>query len=180
MVCFCALFLTNIHPCDRIDSLANVDKGLLGVLRGLREGTWSYIRGSSTKRDIASSLAEKLGISPSWGDPNVLPAYGGNLANEAWKQLGVDGRCGIGGMPCELVHGGIGARFGLQNNCIANAAIRGVHAFAQVLVVYLPVSLRRAHLHMTSWLNRVHRCFRSISFQFSLPNLVQSYVPIML
>jgi hypothetical protein len=151
MVCFCDLFHgIDLHPCGRIGSLANVDKGLLEVVRGLREGTWSYIRGSSTKRDIAGSLAGKLGRSPSWGDPNVLPAYGGNLANEAWKQLGVDGRCGIGGMPCELVHGGIGVRFGLQNNCIANAAIRAVHAFAQVLVLYLPVSLHCVHIHMPS------------------------------
>lgn len=124
------------------------------VLRSLREGTWSYIRGSSTKRDIAASLAEELGRPPSWGDPTVLPAYG-NFADEAWKQLGVSGRCGIGGMPCELVHGSIGARFGVQNDCIANAAIRAVYAFAQALALYLPVSPYRAHIPLASWLNRV-------------------------
>jgi hypothetical protein len=148
MVCFCDLFPRrryHIRPCDRINSLANLDKRLLEVVRSLREGTWSYIRGSSTKRDLAASLAEQLGRPPSWGDPTVIPAYGGNFADEAWKQLGVGGRCGIGGMPCELLHGGIGESIGLQNDCIANAAIRAVYAFAQALVLNLPVSLRRAH-----------------------------------
>ena len=118
------------------------------VLRGLREGTWTYIHGSSTKRDILVHLAEELGYSPSWGDPTLLPAYGGDFANEAWKRLGVSGRSGIGGLPCELVHGGIGARFGLHRSCIANAAIRAIHAFAEALVIYLPVSLRCAHNRM--------------------------------
>lgn len=142
---FRGIDITDVPPCDRINSLANVDKRLLEVLRGLRDGSWSYIRGSSTKRDIAGSLAQELGLSLSWGDPTILPAYGGSLANEVWKRLGVDGRNGIGGMPCELVHDGIGARFGLQNSCIANAGLRAVYAFAQTLVLFLPVSLRCTH-----------------------------------
>lgn len=133
---------------DRINSLANVDKRLLEVIRALREGTWSYIHSPSTKRNILGPLAEELGRSPSWGDPTVLPAYGGDLANEAWKQLGVDERSGIGGLPCELVHGGVGARLGLHNSCIANVAIRAMYAFAKALVIYLPVSLRRVYIRM--------------------------------
>ena len=140
----------HIPPYDRINSLANVDKRLLELLRALRAGTWSYIHGSPRKRDIVRSLAEELGRSPSWSDPTVLPAYGGKVANEAWKQLGVDGRNGIGGLPCELVHGGVGARFGLQGSCATNATIRIVYAFAQTLLLYLPVSPRRTRIQLAS------------------------------
>ncbi|KAF8140263.1 hypothetical protein EV363DRAFT_1426683 [Boletus edulis] len=147
-----------------INSLANIDKRLLEVLRALREGTWSYARGS--KHNIVGSLAEELGRSSSWADPAVLPAYGGNFANDTWKQLGVEGRSGIGGMPCEIVHGGIGASFGLQNDCVANTAIRTAYVFAQALALYLPVhflpilltkpsSIIRPHLALSTLLSAI-------------------------
>ncbi|KAF8560354.1 hypothetical protein OG21DRAFT_1502658 [Imleria badia] len=153
-----------LHPSfvKWINSLANLDKRLLEVVRSLREGTWSYIRGSSTKRDLAASLAEQLGRPPSWGDPTVIPAYGGNFADEAWKQLGVGGRCGIGGMPCELLHGGIGESIGLQNDCIANAAIRAVYAFAQALVLNLPVHFLPILLTKPSSIVRPHRALPAL------------------
>ncbi|KAH0838300.1 hypothetical protein J3R83DRAFT_6577 [Lanmaoa asiatica] len=145
-----------------INSLANLDKRLIEVLRALREGTWSYIHGSSAKRHILSPLAEELGRSPSWGDPTILPAYGGNFADKAWKQLGVDGRSGIGGLPCELVHGGIGARFGLHNNCTTNTAIRATHAFAEALVIYLPAHFLPLLLTKPSSIMRPHRALPAL------------------
>ncbi|KAG9314357.1 hypothetical protein JVU11DRAFT_5150 [Chiua virens] len=145
-----------------INSLANVDKRLLEVLRAIRERKWSYIYGSSSDRDILGPLAKELGRPALWGDPTVLPAYGGSLADEAWKQLGVAGRGGIGGLPCELVHGDIGARFGLHNSCTANAAIRAIYAFAQALVIYLPVHLLPILFTKPSSIMRLHRALPAL------------------
>ncbi|KAF9229279.1 hypothetical protein BS17DRAFT_771260 [Gyrodon lividus] len=122
-----------------INSLANADRRLLEVLRARQAGTWSYIDGSPTERILACTLAEELRYPPSWGDPVALPAYGGQIADAAWKRLGVHGRNGVGGLPCELVHGSVTARFGLDNSCVANAAVRAAYAFVKALTIYLPV-----------------------------------------
>ncbi|KAG8219811.1 hypothetical protein J3R82DRAFT_784 [Butyriboletus roseoflavus] len=145
-----------------ISSLANVDKGFLEIIRALREGTWSYIHGSSPKRNILGPLVEELGRPPSWGDPAVLPAYGGDFANEAWKQLGVDGRIGVGGLPCELLHGGIGARFGSHNSCVSNAALRAIYAFVEAFVIYLPVHFLPILLTKPSSIMRPHRALPTL------------------
>jgi hypothetical protein len=133
--------LASYCPHGRINSLARADRRLLELLRAVQEGKWSYIYGSTIKRDIVCTLAEELGHPPSWGDPVVLPAYGGRIADAAWKKLGVRGRNGVGGLPCNLVHGGVNARLGLDDSCVANAAQRAVYAFLKALVIYLPVGL---------------------------------------
>lgn len=85
-------------------------------------------------------MAQDLGHPASWGDPSKLPAYGGTVANAAWKQLGVTSRHGVGGLPCETLHGGLSVRWGLGDGCTANASIRFALAFAEAIALYLPVS----------------------------------------
>ncbi|KAF8846379.1 hypothetical protein BDN67DRAFT_940190 [Paxillus ammoniavirescens] len=139
-----------------INSLARADRRLLEVLRAVQEGTWSYIYGSTIKRDIVCTLAEELGHPPSWGDPVVLPAYGGRIADAAWKKLGVHGRNGVGGLPCNLVHGGVNAKLGLDDSCVANAAERAAYAFVKALVIYLPVHFLPLLLTRPSSIIRLH------------------------
>ena len=119
----------------RIMTLANIDPRVLGALRGIRNGNFSYERGISVPQDLVTSLSKDLGYPPSWGDPALLPAYGGPQANETWKALGVSSRPGRGGLPCEIVHGDVTGA-----SCFANAAIRGAQAFAEAIAIYLPVS----------------------------------------
>lgn len=115
-------------------TLANIDPRILAALRAVRSGDWSYGRSSFTQPDIVSSLARDLGYPAIWGDPSLLPAYGGLHADAAWTKMGVSGRRGIGGMPCELVHGGVAGA-----SCITNSGTRGAHAFIKALALYLPV-----------------------------------------
>ncbi|KAH7911203.1 hypothetical protein BJ138DRAFT_1007111 [Hygrophoropsis aurantiaca] len=123
-----------------ITSLARVDKRLLDTLRALRAGHWSYIHSSSTsKTNLLTSLSRDLNLPEAWGDPRRLPAFGGVKANEIWKNLGVHGRNGTGGVPCELVHAGTAAKWGLGGNCAVNALSRAGCAFFEALAVYLPV-----------------------------------------
>ncbi|KAJ8489777.1 hypothetical protein ONZ51_g2748 [Trametes cubensis] len=117
-----------------IMTLANIDPRVLGALRGIRNGNFSYERGISVPQDLVTSLSKDLGYPPSWGDPALLPAYGGPQANETWKALGVSSRPGRGGLPCEIVHGDVTGA-----SCFANAAIRGAQAFAEAIAIYLPV-----------------------------------------
>ena len=124
--------VSNRH--SRIMTLANIDPRMLAALRGIRSGSFSYRKGMSRPPDLVSSLARDLGYPPAWGDPAQLPAYGGALADRTWKELSVPGRRGVGGIPCEIVHGGVAG-----HNCTANAVIRGMHAFAEALALYLPV-----------------------------------------
>lgn len=84
-------------------------------------------------------VATDLGHPASWGDPVILPAFGGAAATAAWKSLGVNNRHGLGGLPCELVHGGLGSNLGLAGSCTANAGIRWARAFIEAVAIYLPV-----------------------------------------
>jgi len=84
-------------------------------------------------------MSQDLGYPPSWGNVDLLPAYGGAAANVAWRKLGVTSRANVGGFPCEIVHGGLGSRWGLGNGCTANAAIRLILAFFEAVAIYLPV-----------------------------------------
>jgi hypothetical protein len=79
-------------------------------------------------------FTQDLGYPASWGDFNIIPAYGTG-ANQIWRYLGVEGRDGIGGIPCELVHGGNGA----GNSCMKNIAIRGQKSWLAAFLIYLPV-----------------------------------------
>lgn len=84
-------------------------------------------------------MSQDLGYPPSWGRAGLLPAYGGAAANLAWQKLGVTSRANVGGFPCEIVHGGLGSRWGLGNGCTVNAAIRLALAFFEAVAIYLPV-----------------------------------------
>ncbi|KAG5221896.1 integral membrane protein [Salix suchowensis] len=120
-----------------ISSLAAVDPRLPKALRAIRTGRWSYIHAHQRIPSVDIPLT-RPGIPPAWGDPSALPAFGGPAANVTWAEMGVHNRSGIGGIPCELVHGGITSRFGLDGSCTANAAVRGAYAFAEAMAIYLP------------------------------------------
>ena len=47
----------------------------------------------------------------------------------------------MGGIPCQVVHGRVGQRFGLSSSCTTNAFLRGVTAFIKAVAIYLPVRL---------------------------------------
>ncbi|OCH96159.1 hypothetical protein OBBRIDRAFT_766267 [Obba rivulosa] len=131
-----------------IMTLANIDPRILGALRAIRSGAWTYRGRVSTIPDLVSSLSTDLGYPSAWGDASLIPAYGGSQANGTWKTLGVRGRNGVGGIPCELVHGGIGG-----SSCAANATLRGSRAFLEALMLYLPVHflpviLSRPHIFL--------------------------------
>lgn len=115
-------------------SVANVDPRILTALRLIHKGEWTYTKGLTSQPAVIPSLSSDLGYPAAWGDVARLPAYGGPSANAAWKTLGITNRSGIGGLPCELVHGGIGGA-----SCTANTVIRGALAFAEAVAIYLPV-----------------------------------------
>ncbi|KAH8997306.1 hypothetical protein EDB92DRAFT_1792946 [Lactarius akahatsu] len=117
-----------------IGSLANIDNRIVTALRAIRSKQWSYVHGTSPDPNPLALLSRDLGYSAQWGDPKILPAYGGYAANAIWKPLGVHGRGSVGGLPCEIVHGSV-----TGGSCTGNVTIRGVHAFLEALALYLPV-----------------------------------------
>ncbi|KAI9444812.1 hypothetical protein H4582DRAFT_1844888 [Lactarius indigo] len=117
-----------------IGSLANIDDRIVAALRAIRSKRWSYVHGTSLDPNPLALLSRDLGYPAQWGDPNILPAYGGYAAKAIWKPLGVHGRGSVGGVPCEIVHGSV-----TGGSCTANVTIRGVRAFLQALALYLPV-----------------------------------------
>jgi hypothetical protein len=123
-----------------IRTLADVDAPIIQTLQHVRAGAWSYRTGSPEHGHILQTSTQKLGFPASWSDPSVLPAYGGSIANAVWKSIGVHSRPGVGGLPCEIVHGKIGLSSGLQQSCAANTGLRILKAFLKALVIYLPVS----------------------------------------
>ncbi|KII94375.1 hypothetical protein PLICRDRAFT_101726 [Plicaturopsis crispa FD-325 SS-3] len=122
-----------------ITNLAMVDPRLLRALRAIREGDFSYVRGTSVPPDLLTSYAAELGFPRTWGDPAVLPAYSGSAATKVWERIGVEGRAGVGGLPCELVHGGLGRKVGLGDGCYTNAGVRAGFGFLEAIALYLPV-----------------------------------------
>lgn len=139
-------------------AIANIDPRILAALRAIRSGEWSYRTGSSAYPDLVSSLAQDIGYPSTWGDISRIPAYGGPCANTAWKALGVNSRAGLGGIPCELVHGGVSGE-----SCTANAVIRGAQAFTKAIAIYLPVGI--IQLISISSLTLLRFNFRYISSQ---------------
>lgn len=123
-----------------IGTLADVDAPIIQTLQYVRAGAWSYRTGSPEHGHILQKSTQKLGFPASWSDPSVLPAYGGSIANAVWKSIGVNSRLGVGGLPCEIVHGKIGVSLGLQHSCAANTGLRALKAFLEALVIYIPVS----------------------------------------
>lgn len=115
-------------------TLANIDPRILAALRAMRTGHFSYSKGFCNPPDLTTSLSVDLGYPAAWGDPKKLPAIGGILADKIWEELAVPNRHGVGGLPCDIVHGGV-----TGNSCAANVVIRGLHAFAEATALYLPV-----------------------------------------
>ena len=129
----------------RIATLANVDPRLLQALRALRYGLWRYSAASPLFSHLLKSYSEQLGYPPSWGDPALLPALGGDVADAAWTSLSVVGRKGVAGLPCELVHGSVGVRGGFGNSCVLNAGSRFAMAALDAIAIYLPVHSAPCH-----------------------------------
>jgi hypothetical protein len=117
----------------RISRLAELDPRVISALQFIRKGSLSYKRHYAAFPDLVE-FTKDLGYPASWGDFSVIPAYGVD-ATQIWRKLGVEGRDGIGGVPCELVHGGNGA----GNSCRKNISIRGRKAWLAALLIYLPV-----------------------------------------
>ena len=105
----------------RIGALANVDPRLMEALNRRLDGSWTY--GQRTSHSgLLTTLAEDLQLPPSWGDSLLVPTHGGDHATKKWAELGVTNRSGIGGVPCEIVHGDVGKPFGIVGpSCTTNA-----------------------------------------------------------
>ncbi|TFK57302.1 hypothetical protein OE88DRAFT_1715986 [Heliocybe sulcata] len=146
-----------------ITSLADIDSRLVYTLRAIRSRDWVYGKKSPK---LLTSMAEDIGIPKSWGDAARLPPHGGPAADHAWKALGVPGRTGVGGLPCEIVHGGMD-----RKSCTANATRRGAKAFLEALAIYLPVHFLpmivtrpSALLKLSTLLRRLLSALRSATF----------------
>lgn len=122
----------------RINALAGIDVRLIEALRAIRVGSFSYIHGTlpASNPTLTTALAADLGCPPAWGDTAFIPAYGGPAGDRIYRALGVKGRNGLGGLPCEIVHGGVD-----QHSCAANASRRGAKAFLKAVLIYTPVCL---------------------------------------
>jgi len=102
-------------------------------------------------------VAQDLGQPRSWGDMSQIPAFGGTFANEAWKKLGVLSRANVGGFPCEMVHGGLGLKWGFGTGCTGNAAIRFALAFVEAMALYFPVHFLPILLTRPNSILHLHR-----------------------
>ncbi|EIM83307.1 uncharacterized protein STEHIDRAFT_141118 [Stereum hirsutum FP-91666 SS1] len=143
-----------------ISSLASIDPRLSAALRSIRERTFSYVSGTtSLMPSLLSTLSQELGHSTSWGDPSLVPAYGGPKATEAWRALCVSGRNGVGGVPCEIVHGKMRGLGAVGGSCTRNVAVRTAYAFVEALALYTPVHILPILLTRPSHLLRPHRLF---------------------
>lgn len=161
-----------------ISALANVDERFLQALRHIRTGEWSYLTGSPKYSHVLEECSVDLGFPATWGNPGVLPAYGGKAASDLWKQLGVTGRSNVGGIPCDLVHGRVGKRWGLEGSCQANILLRTAKAFIQALAIYVPVHFipilltrPKALLSLRRVLHTIAGVLRSTSFLTSFVTL---------
>ncbi|KIK71001.1 hypothetical protein GYMLUDRAFT_975365 [Collybiopsis luxurians FD-317 M1] len=159
-----------------IRTLAGVDSRLLRALRLLRNGEWTYTRGSPSYPKLLTAYAEDLGYPSSWGDPSSLPAFGGPSAEKIWKSLGVIGRGRVGGVPCELVHGGVGSRLSLIGSCTANSGIRGLRAFLEALLIYLPAHFLPIFITRPQVLSHPHRIFTTIFSTFRSAAFLSSFI----
>ncbi|KAI0033177.1 hypothetical protein K488DRAFT_48253 [Vararia minispora EC-137] len=121
-------------------SLANIDRRLVAALQAIREGRWSYIRGTPGGPNMLADLAQDLGYPRSWAEPGLVPAFGGPTAASRWAQLGVTGRDTVGGIPCEIVHGAV-----TGSSCSKNVALRGLYAFLEAIALYTPATPPQVH-----------------------------------
>lgn len=128
----------------RIKSLANMDTRLIKALQAIREGTWKYGQPALDKDVFLEGMARDLNMDPCLGNPVHLPAFGGLLANQVWQKLDVQGRQGVGGLPCDIVHCGTAG-----NSCTGNAVVRFGQAFTKALLIYAPVIIRGSHFSVS-------------------------------
>lgn len=157
------IFHTCIAYHKWINALANVDERLIKALQLIRDKTWSYSTGSTLHSNLLagtlfssspqsrstltisspSEYAKDLGYPASWGDPNLLPSHGGPATSQIWKALNVPGRDGVGGIPCELLHGTVKSA-----SCTTKAASRGLTGMKTALLIYIPVHIIPALLRL--------------------------------
>ncbi|KAH7104379.1 hypothetical protein BKA62DRAFT_694497 [Auriculariales sp. MPI-PUGE-AT-0066] len=118
-----------------INALARIDPRLQLALRAVRDGTWAYGQArSASESALLQTLATSMGFPADWGNPKLLPAHSGTTADIAWAKMGLKSRPGVGGIPCELIHG---RKYGAS--CTINATGRAAQAFFQALAIYAPV-----------------------------------------
>jgi hypothetical protein len=132
----------------------------------MRSKEWVYGH-SSTHSHLLTSYAKDRGYPSSWGDPQVLSACGGTDADVVWKALGVPGRGGVGGLPCELLHSAVTTRWGLDNSCLTNVGVRFCLAFIEAMALYLPVSVWLG-VHCTAPLTMFERSTSFLSSSLAL------------
>lgn len=148
-----------------ISNLASMDHRALDALRCIRlQKPYRYGYGRKDTEpagiDLLGSLSESLGHPYSWGDISRLPRtraqarqerdQGSKAAIEAAKAAGrplpepyiLDGATGprgrgeMGGVPCEVIHCGVGG-----GNCFKNSLYRFLRAWKVCLGIYVPVHL---------------------------------------
>ncbi|KAF8168092.1 hypothetical protein B0H34DRAFT_45162 [Crassisporium funariophilum] len=159
-----------------IHTLANLDGRLIEALRHIRAGTWSYHTGSVLHPTLLQTCATGLGHPASWGDPAVLPAYGGAAANEVWKAVGLKSRAGVGGIPCELLHGKVGSSLGVTESCTANSGLRVIKAFTEAMAIYLPVHFAPVLLTRPQTLLRPHRVLETLLGAIRSATFLSSFI----
>jgi hypothetical protein len=123
------------------------------ALRSLRNGAphvWSYGNKETTPAatDLLGALSESLGHPYSWGDPSQLASSRTHAQSLKRKALatrtefvyqdaaGRRGKGQLAGLPCEVVHCGVGG-----SNCYKNALYRFLRAYKVCLGIYIPVHL---------------------------------------
>jgi len=119
-----------------IAALGQVEPELLVALPALRRKDWIYGQKSTKYPRLFDELCERLTVPTTWGDPTIIPALGGDTANKVWAELGVISRAGVGGLPCELVHG-----WTHTSSCALNAFTRFRKSFFRCAFLYLPIHL---------------------------------------
>lgn len=138
-----------------ISNLASMDHRLLEALRCIRNNKPHYLQYGDRNTgpaaiDLLGSLAESMGHPYGWGDITRLP----HTRDEAKKMkkdalqnrdktqfilhgaAGARGRGELAGLPCELVHCGIGGP-----NCFKNSLYRFLRAWKVCMGIYFPVHL---------------------------------------
>ena len=119
-----------------IAALGQVEPELMIAIPALGRGDWVYGQKSTKYPQLVDELCGRLGVPTTWGDPTIIPDFGGDTANKVWAQLGVINRAGVGGLPCELVHGWTNT-----SSCALNALTRFRKSFFRCILLYLPIHL---------------------------------------
>ena len=119
-----------------IAALGMVEPELLVAIPVLGGEDWIYGQKSTKYPQLFDGLCARLGLPTTWGDPTIIPAFGGDTADKIWARLGVINRAGVGGLPCDLVHG-----WTHTSSCVLNAFARFRKSFFRCIFLYLPIHL---------------------------------------